>query len=259
MTAAQPPSVVTATRAPAGVPERDTTLNIHQRMLAVMADIGWLEKTAENEHFHYAFVPVEAIKDAVRTAHVLHGVMMHTTIGESSFEVVSGTEGKRTIVASCRGALTFVNVDQPDDAVVEEWAGMGFDVSDKALAKAITSGIKSALLNAYNIPTGRDPDLEGDTLPQGAQRAPQGGGRPQGGTSNAHAQRQAPQAAYDADGVPFPDDGARPANGNDKCPKHDRAWKSGQYGWYCSARDDSEEKGYCKQRPSKEWAAAHER
>lgn len=259
MTAQPPPSTVTATKAPAGVPERDASLNIHQRMLAVMADIGWMEKTAENEHFHYNFVPVEAIKDAVRTAHIQHGVMMHTTVGESTFEVVSGQEGKRSIIASCRGALTFVNADQPDDLVVEEWAGMGIDVSDKALAKAITSGIKGALLNAYNIPTGRDPDLEGDTLPTGANSAPQGGDRSRTGPSTAQAPRQAPPPAYDAEGVPYPDDAPRSAPSGDQCPKHARPWKSGQYGWYCSARDESEEKGYCKQRPSKEWAGAHER
>jgi hypothetical protein len=29
------------------------------------------------------------------------------------------------------------------------------------------------------------------------------------------------------------------------CPKHNRALKEGQYGLYCSAKDDSTERGYC--------------
>jgi hypothetical protein len=34
-------------------------------------------------------------------------------------------------------------------------------------------------------------------------------------------------------------------NGEPCCPKHNRALKEGQYGLYCSAKDDSTERGFC--------------
>lgn len=34
-----------------------------------------------------------------------------------------------------------------------------------------------------------------------------------------------------------------------KCPKHDREWKKGTYGLYCTAKDPTGPKGYCVLRP----------
>jgi hypothetical protein len=34
-----------------------------------------------------------------------------------------------------------------------------------------------------------------------------------------------------------------------ECPKHHKPWKDGNYGPFCTARDESQQKGYCILRP----------
>lgn len=248
-----------ATPTPEGpAPLAGTEANVHQRMLAVVAAIGYIPKTGTGpaEQGSYAFARVEHIKDAIRDQHVRHGLMVHTDLDPQAcgYEVITGNSGKHAFVATVKGALVFVNVDKPDDRVVSPLVGMAVDYSDKAIAKATTAAIKAALLNAYSIPTGADPDETADTLPEGrAGDSTQGAGR-SGGSGGRPAQQRTAAAGYDGDPGPG---GAAAVTGG--CPKHNRPWKSGQYGWYCSAKDDSEERGYCKQKPDAAWVASHER
>lgn len=37
------------------------------------------------------------------------------------------------------------------------------------------------------------------------------------------------------------------------CPKHKKPWKAGQFGPYCTARDDTGPKGYCVLKPGDIW------
>ena len=38
------------------------------------------------------------------------------------------------------------------------------------------------------------------------------------------------------------------------CPKHHKPMTNGKYGWYCQSKDDSESKGWCRQKPPIEFA-----
>jgi hypothetical protein len=38
-----------------------------------------------------------------------------------------------------------------------------------------------------------------------------------------------------------------------QCPKHLRPWKDGQFGKFCSSKDDTQPKGYCSLRPGDIW------
>lgn len=38
------------------------------------------------------------------------------------------------------------------------------------------------------------------------------------------------------------------------CPKHHKVMTKGKYGWYCQSKDDSEVKGWCRQKPPAEFA-----
>ena len=52
----------------------------------------------------------------------------------------------------------FVNVDKPDDFIDQISYSDGIDSGDKGTGKAMTYGDKYALLKAYKITTGEDPD-----------------------------------------------------------------------------------------------------
>lgn len=52
----------------------------------------------------------------------------------------------------------FVNVEKPDEFIIVTTYGDGVDSNDKAPGKAMTYGDKYALLKAYKVITGDDPD-----------------------------------------------------------------------------------------------------
>lgn len=54
--------------------------------------------------------------------------------------------------------VRIVNIDNPSETVEVESFGRGLDAGDKGFGKASTYARKYALLNAYKIATGQDPD-----------------------------------------------------------------------------------------------------
>lgn len=228
----------------AKAPGHDPDLNLDQRMLRVMQRIGFIPKegTGPESQGSYRFARVEHIKDAVRDALGENGIMVYASFDGREVQVISGQtrdgNPRTSILATVWGSLTFVNVDDPSQHRTIAIHGQGIDSQDKAIAKATTSADKYGLLNAFQIPTGDDPDAEGEDVPTPPRRA----SRPQ--------PDQEPPAYANGDA---------PAGNEGECPKHHRPWKAGQYGFYCSARDESTDKGYCILKPSPEWAAAHER
>jgi hypothetical protein len=54
----------------------------------------------------------------------------------------------------------FIDVESPEDFIEIESIGHGLDSGDKGFGKASTYARKYALLNAYKIATGEDPDAE---------------------------------------------------------------------------------------------------
>lgn len=268
--ASQPPSEVMATRA---ADPHDPALNLHQRMLLVMERIGYIPKegTGPQAQGSYKFAKVEHIKDAVRDELVRAGVMVHTSFDGRDIQTFSGTnrEGaaRTTILATVWGTMTFVNVDAPDDRMINSILGQGIDNQDKAISKAMTSADKYGLLNAFQIPTGEDPDESGVDLPGQPARATQGHAQQQGGAQPRQNNQSTTNGAVDADGVPFPQEpggqyGAvvnRPpqqqrtsrAEG-DRCPVHDRPWKAGNKGGgYCTAKNENG--AYCNERAPHGW------
>ena len=59
--------------------------------------------------------------------------------------------------------VRIINVDNPQETIEVESFGRGLDVGDKGFGKASTYARKYALLNAYKIATGEDPDEQKST------------------------------------------------------------------------------------------------
>lgn len=68
------------------------------------------------------------------------------------------TKEKLTIFLRIKTIYRFVNIDNPTEFIDVETFGDGVDSQDKAPGKAMTYADKYALLKAYKIETGEDPD-----------------------------------------------------------------------------------------------------
>lgn len=69
-------------------------------------------------------------------------------------------EVKKQIFERIEVTYRFVNMDKPDEVVDIKSYGDGIDTGDKSVGKAMTYADKYALLKAYKIITGEDPDQE---------------------------------------------------------------------------------------------------
>lgn len=139
--------------------EPNKTKNIYQRMLAIMADLDYIQKSDKTVNNQYRFVSHDQVTAAIHPLLVKHGVLAVPTVHSLA------QEGNRTSVCL---TTYFINVDEPMDKIfVESW-GYGVDQSDKGPGKAVSYAFKYAILKTFCLETGDDPDTDATTTFQAA-------------------------------------------------------------------------------------------
>lgn len=141
----------------------DTKLNLHQRLHAVMGEVDYIQKERK-QGMRYTIVSHDAVTAKVRPILHKHGVVYYPA------RIDCGQTGNRT---EMNMAIRFVNVDDPADAIEVATAGYGIDDQDKGPGKAISYGVKYALLKVLGLETGDDPDLDQDTRHDPKKEPPQ--------------------------------------------------------------------------------------
>lgn len=143
-------------------------MNIYQRMSAVTNEISRVAKnlSVNAGKSSYKAVGEADVLEAVKPAEQKHGVysypvereIVESTVIES--ESISGgqTYTRKQQYMRLRAVYRFVNIDKPDEYIEVATYGDGIDSGDKAPGKAMTYADKYALLKAYKITTGDDPD-----------------------------------------------------------------------------------------------------
>lgn len=138
--------------------------NIFQRMSKVTQEITAVAKnlsvgTGKNQ---YKAVGEADILSAVKPAEAKHGVYSYPYSREI---VESGTMEKETqygksvqVFMRIKVVYRFLCIDDPASYIDVESYGDGVDSQDKAPGKAMTYADKYALMKAYKIITGDDPD-----------------------------------------------------------------------------------------------------
>lgn len=139
--------------------------NIFQRLSAITAEItavaknlnvGWGKssyKAVGEADVLAAVKPIEA-KNGVYSYPFSREIIESAILTSSKSD---GTESKQQFMR-VRTVYRFVNVDNPAEYIDITTYGDGVDSQDKAPGKAMTYGDKYALLKAYKIITGDDPD-----------------------------------------------------------------------------------------------------
>lgn len=142
-------------------------MNIHEKIQAVSMEIMNIEKdmTVGEGRFSYKAVGDAAVTLAVKKAENKFRINSIPTKQEIvSTQIVKvirskGNEGT-DYVDTIKTTIEITDLDKPEDKVYVESCGRGLDSGDKGLGKAMTYARKYALLNAYKIATGEDPDAE---------------------------------------------------------------------------------------------------
>jgi hypothetical protein len=151
------------------VPEKSP---LHAKLAEVMKEVGYIPKNGWNANQSYKFAAATDVADKVRDAFSARGI----TCVPSSMEV---TDSRRSVsdkqdVVTIRVTWLITDSESGYATSIQSF-GSGADTGDKAVYKAMTGALKYALLMAFQIPTGDDPEASGDqgesTSPPAAQRA----------------------------------------------------------------------------------------
>lgn len=145
-------------------------MNIYQKMSAITSD---LKRVAKNLNVglgkaSYKAVGEADILDAVKPLeekyHIYSypleriiedsGIMENERIDYNTKQPIKSNQ----LYMRIRTIYRFVNIDNPDERIDIHTYGDGVDTQDKAPGKAMTYADKYALMKAYKITTGDDPD-----------------------------------------------------------------------------------------------------
>lgn len=142
-------------------------LNIYQRMSAITSELQTVAKNLSvdtGKGKSYKAVSERDIIDAVKPIEIKYGVYSYPydrEIIESEMLEQETNYGKRTSFYKVLATIyRFVNVDKPEEYIDIKSYSTGLDSGDKADGKAMTYGDKYALMKAYKISTGDDPDAK---------------------------------------------------------------------------------------------------
>lgn len=143
-------------------------MNIFKRMSAITTEIQRVAKNLRVDagKSSYKAVGEADVLEAVKPAEEKYGVYSYPVeseiveSGTITSESVNNGQVKKTErqYMRLRRVYRFVNVDKPEEYVEVATYGDGLDSGDKAPGKAMTYADKYALLKAYKITTGDDPD-----------------------------------------------------------------------------------------------------
>lgn len=157
-------------------------MNIYEKMLAITNEIGTVAKNLEVGvgKSQYKAVGEADVLKAVKELEAKYNVYSYPSnrkvIDNSIMQTRKEYNGQVTesnqLFMRIEVEYTFINVEKPDEQIKIISYGDGIDTQDKAPGKAMTYADKYALLKAYKIVTGEDPDQQHspDTVKIGEQK-----------------------------------------------------------------------------------------
>ena len=134
-----------------------TAKNIHEAILAVMAEVGYVQKESAPA-LKYTFASEAALIRALRPVMVKHGVYCYVldlpSLTQEAFTTKHDTLMNRT---TTHGVVRFVHA-LSETFIDAHASGEAMDAGDKSANKAATGLLKYALRQTFLIETGDDPD-----------------------------------------------------------------------------------------------------
>ena len=143
-------------------------LNIYERLLNISNELQTIAKNLEvqvTKTGKYKAVGEADVLRAVKPLELKHRVYSYPIEREI---IESGTlesidyngNTKKQLFERIKVTYRFINIDKPEEFIDITSYGDGIDSGDKSVGKAMTYADKYALLKAYKIVTGDDPDQE---------------------------------------------------------------------------------------------------
>lgn len=143
-------------------------LNIYQRMSAIMAEVGVIEKEY-NKAMKMATISHDQVTIRLNPLFVKHGVHPSQTTLESltmphAQEGFKGT--KNTFVTHTSVNLRFTNIDDPSEVIDSVFHGEAVGNDGKQVGASYSFAIKTGMLKTFCIPSGEDEEVYTHQAPE---------------------------------------------------------------------------------------------
>lgn len=129
-------------------------MNIAQRIHLGMTLASYVQKD-KKDGMKYTIVSHDAVTAKIRDVCQKCGIIYYPVDGSE----IATTNGNRF---ELKLAVRFENIDNRDDFIDVLGFGYGIDPGDKGPGKATSYAVKYALLKAFGLETGDDPDFDQD-------------------------------------------------------------------------------------------------
>lgn len=143
-------------------------LNLYEKMQAVSMEVMNIEKNlqvGEGKNTYKAVSDSDVIREVKKAEQKHRLISIPTKVERVDGDVILSTPdqyGKqsKTYVDNIKMTVEIIDLDDTSQRISIESFGKGIDTADKGFGKACTYARKYALLNAYKIFTGEDPDKD---------------------------------------------------------------------------------------------------
>jgi hypothetical protein len=141
-------------------------MNLYEKIAEVATKLKTIEKdmTVGNEKYGYKAVSdlsvTKAVKEAEKEFKIVSIPYNQEIVHHEILKKVSGSGESYVYSFIIKMTTKIINLEKPDEVIEIVSFGHGLDSGDKGFGKASTYARKYALLNAYKIATGEDPDKE---------------------------------------------------------------------------------------------------
>lgn len=125
-----------------------------QKLAAVRAEIGYIQKDGRNTNQGYKFLSELQITELFKEKLERHGIWFCYS---SEITNVHNNPKGSMLVTDVRVTYSFIDVET-GDSWTGTASGQGADAGDKGVYKAITGAVKYIFMKTFLIPTGDDPE-----------------------------------------------------------------------------------------------------
>lgn len=149
--------------------KKDGKMNLFQKIQAVSMEVMTISKDMVVGKGNYAYKAVSdnqvtlAVKRAENKYKLISIPIKQEVLSSETLRLNDGQRQTIKFVENIKMTIRIVNLENPEESIEIESLGKGVDPADKGFGKASTYARKYALLNAYKIATGEDPDADKST------------------------------------------------------------------------------------------------
>lgn len=134
-------------------------MKLVKKLVEVMKQVKYIQKTGFNDFHRYRYATEADVNEKVREVLADHNVVLIPNVKSHSVREHTNAKGKTEYIVTMEVEFTFIDGDTGEKISFTTY-GEGQDAGDKGTYKAFTGAQKYALMKAFMIPTGDDPESD---------------------------------------------------------------------------------------------------